>query len=234
MTQYARPAWLCFDLDGTLIDSAPDITLSLNQMLAALGFAEAAEDRVRNWIGNGADKLLERALQNAIQRLPDETLTAKARQLFIQAYADNIANLTTCYAGCHDVLEHFQEQGIPLACVTNKPRQFTLPSLSALGLRDFFQVVVCGDDLVSKKPDPAPLLYALEQMQARPAQGYMVGDSETDILTADRAGTGAIYVSYGYNRGVSVEQYAPIEIHRLEQLLNLFSTKSEADVSTSM
>jgi phosphoglycolate phosphatase len=203
-------------------------------MLAELGYAKVGEEKVRNWIGNGADKLLERALHNALQSKPDELLTSKASQLFTQAYANNIANLTTCYPGCHEVLKYFQVLEIPLACVTNKPRQFTLPSLDALGLSAYFDVVVCGDDLATKKPDPAPLLFALDQLQGQPQHGYMIGDSVTDILTAKNAGTGAIYVSYGYNRGVSVEQYAPIAVNRLEQLLSLFSTKSDLDVSSSM
>lgn len=234
MTLLARPEWLCFDLDGTLVDSSPDIALSLNVMLAELGFEKVSENKVRNWIGNGADKLLERALRDALQSEPDEAVSAKASQLFVQAYAENIANLTACYAGCHEVLAYFQMLGIPLGCVTNKPRQFTLPSLQALGLSAYFDAVVCGDDLATKKPDPAPLLFALEQLQGQPQHGYMIGDSETDVLTAKQAGTGAIYVSYGYNRGVYVEQYAPIVVNSLEQLLNLFSTKSELDVSSSI
>lgn len=234
MKLLSRPEWLCFDLDGTLVDSSPDIALSLNLMLSELGFAAVSEEKVRNWIGNGADKLLERALQDAMQNEPDKAFIAKAKQLFIRAYSENIANLTTCYPYCHAVLSHFQTLGIPLGCVTNKPRQFTIPSLEALGLTSYFDVLVCGDDLANKKPDPQPLLSALDQLAGSPEQGYMIGDSETDVLTAKQAGTGAIYVSYGYNRGVSIEQYAPIVINSLEQLLNLFSTKSELDVSSSI
>ncbi len=131
------------------------------------------------------------------------------------------------------MLKQFKQEGVSLACVTNKPRQFVLPLLQKLGLDTYFTVLVCGDDLVVKKLAPAPLSHAIHQLESIPERGYMVGDSATDIIAARRADAGAIYVSYGYNRGVSVEQYDPICINNLKELLHLFTSKSVLDVSSS-
>ena len=218
----ALPQWLCFDLDGTLVDSVPDITFSVNEMLQQLQLAEVDETVARTWIGNGAAKLIERALIHVIGEKPNSQMLEKAKELFFIAYEKNIAVKTTLYPGCIEVLEHFSSHNIPLACVTNKPRKFTPPLLEKLGMAGFFKALVCGDDLPTQKPDPAMLLNAVGQLAGEPDGGYMIGDSETDIATANAAGTGAIYVSYGYNRGVSVEKYQPICVHSLEQIPELF------------
>lgn len=216
------PAWLCFDLDGTLVDSVPDITFSINEMLISLEFAAVEESLARSWVGNGADKLIERALAHAQNKLPEQGLFDHAKQLFLDAYDRNLAVKTTIYPGCTETLKYFLEKQIPMACVTNKPRQFTPTLLDKLGLSRYFSAVVCGDDLDKKKPDPEPVLEAIRQLNGKPESGYMVGDSETDILAAKRAGSGAIYVSYGYNRGVPVERHKPICINELGELQRLF------------
>lgn len=216
-----RPHWLCFDLDGTLIDSVPDIAYSVNLMLTQLNCPSVPETMVRNWIGNGAAKLVERALRHTHDTVSDAQLSS-AQALFFSAYQDNMAERSQLFPDCLSTLEYFHKQHIALACVTNKPRQFTQPLLAQMKLDVFFPVLVCGDDLSAKKPHPAPLLYALEQLAGQPQQGYMIGDSQTDMETAVRAGTGAIYVSYGYNRGVSVDEYQPIVIDELKQLIQLF------------
>ncbi len=218
----ALPQWLCFDLDGTLVDSVPDITFSVNEMLEQLRLDVVDEEVARTWIGNGAAKLIERALTHVIGEKPGNEMFAKAKALFFVAYEKNIAVKTTLYPGCLEVLEYFSKQNIPLACVTNKPRKFTPPLLEKLAMADFFQALVCGDDLPTQKPDPAMLLEAVRQLAGEPDKGYMIGDSETDIATANGAGTGAIYVSYGYNRGVSVEKYQPIYVNSLQEIADLF------------
>ena len=215
-------AWLCFDLDGTLVDSVPDITFSINEMLESLGFAKVEESLARSWVGNGADKLIERALVHGQEIMPEKKLFSLARQLFLAAYDKNLAVKTTLYPDCVETLKYFYEKEIPLGCVTNKPRQFTPALLEKLGLSRYFSVLVCGDDMDKKKPEPEPILEAIRQLNGKPESGYMVGDSETDILAAKRAGSGAIYVSYGYNRGVPVERHAPICINRLSELQDLF------------
>lgn len=219
---YAQPQWLCFDLDGTLVDSVPDITFSVNEMLVHLQLGMVDEEVARTWIGNGAAKLIERALIHAMKEQPDHVLLEKAKALFFIAYEKNIAVKTLVYPDCMEMLGHFANQDIPLACVTNKPRKFTPPLLEKLGMASYFKAVVCGDDLSTQKPEPEMLLEAIRQLGGEPHTGYMIGDSETDIASARHAGTGAIYVSYGYNRGVSVEKYHPICVNSLKEIPELF------------
>lgn len=216
------PEWLCFDLDGTLVDSVPDITFSLNEMLMQMNLPTVDEGIARTWIGNGAQKLIHRALTHVLGAKPEDTKFEQAKALFFIAYEKNIAVKTVVYPGCMQILNHFADHGVPLACVTNKPRKFTPPLLEKLAMAHFFRALVCGDDLETQKPDPGPVLEAIKCLGGNPAEGYMVGDSETDILAAKRAGSGAIYVSYGYNRGVPVERHAPICINRLGELQDLF------------
>ena len=217
------PKWLCFDLDGTLVDSVPDIADSINYMLSVLGLTQASEQQVRNWIGNGAAKLVQRAVQHGQQQAKCESADmTHAQQLFYKAYRENTAEHTRIFPGAIEVLEYFQSRDVAMACVTNKPREFTPPLLEQLFLNDYFQVCVCGDDYPTQKPQPEMLLNAIEALGGKLHEGYMIGDSQTDILTAVNAGTGAIYVSYGYNRGVSVDQYEPIKIDQLTQLIELF------------
>ena len=220
--ELALPQWLCFDLDGTLVDSVPDITFSVNEMLEQLQLNIVDEAVARTWIGNGAAKLIERALTHVLADMPSGELLEKAKALFFIAYEKNIAVKTVVYPDCIEVLEHFVNLGIPLACVTNKPRKFTPPLLEKLSMDSYFKAVVCGDDLSTQKPEPGMLLEAVRQLGGEPHAGYMIGDSETDIATANSAGTGAIYVSYGYNRGVSVENYQPICVSGLKEIPQLF------------
>jgi len=218
----AMPQWLCFDLDGTLVDSVPDITFSVNQMLEKFQLDCVDEVIARTWIGNGAVTLVERALTHVMNEKPSSEFLEKAKECFFLAYEKNIAVKTVVYPGCMEVLEHFLNHNIPLACVTNKPRKFTPPLLEKLGMSDYFAALVCGDDLSTQKPDLAMLYEAVQQLGGELQAGYMIGDSETDMATAHGAGTGAIYVSYGYNRGVSVEKYQPICVGSLKEIPELF------------
>ena len=217
------PQWLCFDLDGTLVDSAPDLATSLNYMLSKLQLSTANEEAVRSWIGNGALKLIQRALAHAGVDQASEAQLEQAKTLFFSAYAENVAERTYCYPHCHSALQYLQTADIRMACVTNKPRQFTLPLLHKMALDEYFAAVVCGDDLSAKKPDPAPVLVAVEQLNGSLEQGYMVGDSATDMISAQQAGVGAIYATYGYNRGDSVDRFDPIRIDSLQELQTIFS-----------
>ena len=217
------PQWLCFDLDGTLVDSAPDLTTSINQMLSRLQLQPASEPEVRSWIGNGAIKLIQRALAHAGVNQAHAAQLEQAKTFFFSAYAENVAQHTVCYPHCHAALQQFSVAAVRMACVTNKPRQFTLPLLRQLELDKYFAAVVCGDDLSAKKPDPAPVLAAVEQLDGRLGQGYMVGDSATDMISARAAGVGAIYATYGYNRGDSVDQFDPIRVDSLQELQTIFS-----------
>ena len=218
----SQPQWLLFDLDGTLVDSAPDLATSINYMLAQLQLSQVSELLVRGWIGDGATQLIKRALEQACGYAVAETELETAKALFFSAYKDNVANQTEPYPDCASVLYKLMHAGIRLGCVTNKPRQFVQPLLARLGLSEYFSATVCGDDMEHKKPHAEPLLHAINQLNATHGAGYMIGDSITDMQAAHAAGIDAIYATYGYNRDVSVDEYDPLRIHGLADLLPLF------------
>ncbi len=215
------PHWLCFDLDGTLVDSVPDITFSLNEMLRHMELPVVNESIARSWIGNGAAKLINRALTHALLSQPDQNTFDQAKSYFFAAYEKNIAVKTIVYPDCIELLQHISGKNIAMACVTNKPRKFTSPLLEKLAMAEYFTTLVCGDDLPTQKPDPGMILSAITQLGGEPENGFMVGDSQTDMAAARAAGTGAIYVSYGYNRGVCVEKYQPICVNSLSELIQI-------------
>ncbi len=198
------PALALFDLDGTLVDSVPDLARAVDQMLLALGREPAGEAQVRDWVGNGAEMLVRRALAGRLEidpgQAPDELLGV-ALDLFKAAYAQANGRTSRVYDGVEALLQHYRAAGVPMAVVTNKPGAFTQPLLDRLRLADYFAVVVSGDTLAQKKPDPAPLLHACEQVGAPTAQALMIGDSRIDVEAARAAGCAVVCVSYGYNRG---------------------------------
>ncbi|WP_432697935.1 phosphoglycolate phosphatase [Marinobacterium sp. YM272] len=204
----SAPAAVLFDLDGTLVDSVPDLARAVDQMLEALGRAPAGIDAVRQWVGNGADTLVKRALSGSVEVQLDEEneeLFPVARELFFGAYAQANGRTSQVYPGVAELLEHYRHQGVPMAVVTNKPGSFTGPLLEQLGLAAYFSVVVAGDTLAEKKPSAAPLLYACDRLQAAADKALMIGDSSVDVAAARGAGCPVICVSYGYNKGAPIE-----------------------------
>lgn len=218
------PAAILFDLDGTLVDSAPDLTAAVDAMLASLGREPAGEERVRNWVGNGAGILVKRALagQFDYQASPgfsDEDYR-KALDLFFTAYSDTNGRQAKVYPGVAPFLQAAHALGIPMAVVTNKPQAFTGPLLQKMQLDQWFEIAVSGDTLPVKKPDPAPLLHALNSLGGEPARCLMVGDSVNDIEAAQRAGMSSVAVSYGYNYGSDVSALgADLVVDSLAELL---------------
>ncbi|WP_186435094.1 phosphoglycolate phosphatase [Rheinheimera sediminis] len=200
---------IAFDLDGTLVDSAPDILPALNQMMVALGKAQVNLVQVQHWLGNGMAKLVQRALTGQLE--PDCCDVAEfhqAQELFIRFYRQTNGSQTRLFDHVPDVLA--QLSGLyTLALVTNKPRQFTEPLLRHLGIEQFFQAVWCADDLGKAKPDPQMLLALSAQQQVPIADILLVGDSENDIFAARAAGMPVIALSYGYNHGQSIAQSQP-------------------------
>jgi len=200
----SEPALVLFDLDGTLVDSVPDLARAVDQMLTALGREPAGAEAVRQWVGNGVDMLVQRALAGRLQvdpAAPQDELFLPALELFKAAYAQANGRVSQVYPGVRELLDHYQASSLPMALVTNKPTAFTQPLLERLGLASYFPVVVCGDTLSRKKPDPAPLRHACEQIGVTPTQALMVGDSQVDVAAARAAGCAVVCVSYGYNRG---------------------------------
>jgi|SRR5690606_14550455 phosphoglycolate phosphatase len=198
-----------FDLDGTLVHSAPDLVDSANAMLRALGRAEQPPERVIGWIGNGMARLVKRALTGEMEAEPDPALFERGFEAFKAHYARNLTTRTRPFPGVVEMLERLRVRGFRLGCVTNKAEAFTRPLLEQLGLLPYFAVVVGGDTVAARKPDPRPLAHAAAEAGVAPGHTAMVGDSVNDFLAARAAGMGVIAVTWGYHRGRDVRDCAP-------------------------
>jgi phosphoglycolate phosphatase len=203
------PDLIAFDLDGTLVDSAPDIAHSVDEMLMALQLPPQGLASVQRYLGNGVERLVKRVLTGDMQAEPPAELYQQALQRFLQLYAQHNGRHTQVYPGVRSALPRLRAAGIRLCGITNKKRCFTEPLLANLGLAGFFELWVCGDDLASKKPDPLPLLHSMQRLAATPQTTWMVGDSATDVLTARAAGVKIMAVSYGYNHGLDIRSAEP-------------------------
>lgn len=204
-----QPQMVLFDLDGTLIDSVPDLAYCVDAMMQTLGLPLRGEAAVRNWVGNGVERLVERALTNDLNGVPDPALFAQALPVFKRLYAANTSARSYLYPGVKEGLAYVQSLGLPMGCVTNKAAQFTLPLLRDLGVLDAFATVISGDTLPVKKPDPGPLFYAAGWFRCAPQQALLIGDSQSDIKAARAAGYAIICMSYGYNHGEDIRSGKP-------------------------
>lgn len=193
-----------FDLDGTLLDTAPQIAEAANRMLVALGKPMLPQAQITTYIGEGVQNLIKRCLVGSMHGEPSEQEFARAQPLYHGFYEAN-ATASQVFAGVLPALQQLKKQGYRLACVTNKPEKFTLPLLQHAGLADFFEIVVSGDTLPKKKPDPLPLLHICQKLGTLPAEAVLVGDSETDIQAAHAAGCFVVTVPYGYNQGRAID-----------------------------
>ncbi|KAA0874039.1 phosphoglycolate phosphatase [Nitrincola tapanii] len=216
-----RPAALIYDLDGTLVDSVPDLARAVDQMLLALGADMAGEAAVRTWVGLGAQRLVEQALaaSAAFDSQSAEEIFPVAYELFLSAYSQCNGRLSQIYPGVRAFLEHWHAEGIPQVVVTNKPAAFTEPLLAQMQLQHFFVQVVAGDHLARKKPYPDQLNWVFEQLQLLAQEVLMLGDSRNDIQAARAAGCPVICVDYGYNHGVPIAQDQPDRV--VKSLLDL-------------
>ncbi|WP_040726492.1 phosphoglycolate phosphatase [Thiomicrorhabdus sp. Kp2] len=204
-----KPGFVLFDLDGTLIDSVPDLAYCVDEMMKQLGMPVRGEDAVRNWVGNGVQRLTERALINSVDGMPDQELMDKAYPIFLELYKDNTSQRSVVYDGVIEGIEWIMEQGYRVACVTNKAEAFTVPLLKDKGLYDYFEVIVSGDTCAEKKPHPMPLLYAAEKLGVAPENALMIGDSRSDVKAARAAGFHIFCMTYGYNHGEDIRDYEP-------------------------
>ncbi|TBW38095.1 phosphoglycolate phosphatase [Azotobacter chroococcum] len=203
------PRLAMFDLDGTLVDSVPDLAAAVDRMLVQLGRAPAGVERVRLWIGNGAPVLVRRALAGDLRH--DGVGAAEAETalaLFMQAYADS-HGLTRIYPGVVETLDWLRERDVQLALITNKPARFLPELLADKGLDGYFRWVVGGDTLPQQKPDPAALLWVMEQAGVMAEEALFVGDSRNDVLAARAAGVACVALSYGYNHGRPIAEEGP-------------------------
>lgn len=195
-----------FDLDGTLLDTAPDLVTAANAMLGELVLPELDAESIKNFIGGGITSLVKRTLAASLESGPDAQLLERALPLYEKHYAKVMLNQTRPYAGVVEGLQAMRAQSLRLACVTNKAERFTRPLLGATGLLDFFELLVCGDNLPKKKPDPLPLQHACAHFGVEPREVLLIGDSPLDTQAARAAGCHIFCVPYGYNQGRDVRE----------------------------
>jgi phosphoglycolate phosphatase len=194
------------DLDGTLLDTASDLAAAANMMLRELGRAELPLETIQSYIGKGIQKLVKRSLTGSLDDEPDAELFDKAMPIYERDYAKTLCVNTRPYPGVIEGLNTLREAGFRLACVTNKAEAFTLPLLRATGLFDYFDIVLSGDSLPKKKPDPMPLLHACIHFDILPHEMLLIGDSLNDAEAARAAGCHVFCVPYGYNEGRDVRE----------------------------
>lgn len=208
---FENTKYIVFDLDGTLVDSVPDLTKAVSMTLIDLGRDEVTDDEVRGWIGNGAEIMLKRALSRNILIDPDldENLYEIARTRFDDYYANNGHGRTLVYPKVKETLTELAEAGFQMGIVTNKPYAFVPAILRDLGLSTFFVDVIGGDSLSTNKPNPEGLWSLRDKYGLSNGEIIMVGDSKNDIIAAKNAGFASIGLTYGYNYGEPIEQYAP-------------------------
>ena len=214
-----QPKLIMIDVDGTLVDSVPDLAFCIDEMMQKLGLQKWGEDKVRHWVGNGVPKLVERALSGELEGRPIKEVFDVAYPIFLDLYEDNNAQRSYLYDGVREGLDYLKSQGYQLGCVTNKSEQFTHPLLKALGILNDFKIIISGDTLAKRKPDPMPLLYCAEHFNLKPEECLMLGDSVSDVKAARAAGFDIICMSYGYNHGNDIADENPdLVIDSMSQL----------------
>jgi len=193
------------DLDGTLLDTALDLTEAANAMLHEFSLAEYDVDTIRTFIGRGLPNLVQRCLDGQAATAPSH---AEALASFRNYYREISGRHATLYPGVVEGLRALRAKDLRLACVTNKASDFTLPLMERSGLAGWFEQVVCGDTLAKSKPDPLPLLHICERFDIAPRQALLIGDSLNDVNAARAAGCPVFCVPYGYNEGRPVQELA--------------------------
>jgi phosphoglycolate phosphatase len=217
------PELVLLDLDGTLVDSIPDLANAVNKTLVKFSIDERDINSIRSWVGNGVEKLLQRAISNDIDGEAVPELFDKAYDFFMDTYRKNMCAESTCYPGVREGIDYLKKQNIKLGCVTNKSEQFTGPILEHLGLKNDMSIIIGGDTLAKKKPDPLPLLHAASVFDADPKQSLMIGDSVSDVKAARAAEFQIVCVSYGYNHGEDIRNTNPdAVVDSLAELPQLF------------
>lgn len=221
---------IAFDLDGTLIDSVPDLAAAVARTLKDLDLPSPGEADVRDWVGNGAPVLVERALAWALQATPEPSLQQRAYDAFMVHYGAAPNTLTTLYPGVQQTLKILHQHGLTLVLITNKPERFIEPLLSHFELLAYFTLWIGGDSLAEKKPHPLPLLHAAQHCQIPPAECVMVGDSRHDMAAGKAAGFTTLALPYGYNHGEPIENSHPDLV--LTSLTELLITAAQMTQAT--
>lgn len=193
------------DLDGTLLDTVPDLVVAANAMLTELGLPQRSADELRTFVGGGIPRFVLWCLPEGKR---DGELHAAAIESFKRHYARSNGLYSTLYPGVLEGLQGFRRLGIRMACITNKATAFSEPLLAMTGLAPYFEFTLSGDSLPEKKPHPLPLLEACRRLGSMPAQHMHLGDSKHDAAAAVAAGCISVTLPYGYNEGEDVRQMA--------------------------
>lgn len=219
--------FIAFDLDGTLLDSVPDLAVAANQAAVSLGYPEVSETQVSTYVGNGADILIARSLSGSLEidpAIPSDVIQL-ARERFDDYYAATGHELSHLYDNVKQTLAALAQAGYKMAVVTNKPSKFVPEILEQHDIAQFFCEVIGGDQFPVRKPDPIALNWIMEKYQITPQEMLMVGDSKNDILAAKNAGCASFGLTYGYNHGVPIADANPDQvaddISQLIKLLNI-------------
>jgi len=215
---------LIFDLDGTLIDSVPDLALAVNMTMQELDKDIYCLDVVRTWVGNGSLVLIKRALSSdvTIDENLDEELVQKAHKLFLEYYLQNVCNETIMFENVKQTLQILKDKGYILSIVTNKPIEFVKPILDSFDIEKLFSMYIGANSLDVKKPNPKPLLYVCDKLGFSVEESIMIGDSKNDILAANNCNMQSIAVSYGYNYDEDISVHNPsIIIDKFEDILKV-------------
>jgi len=191
------PETIIFDLDGTLVDTAPDLTAALNAVMRSEGRPEVPLDDVRHMVGRGARYLIERAMQATGGPADDHAITDFV-QHFIAHYEANIALASRPFERAEEVVRRLSDRGHRLGICTNKPEGLTFKLMNELRLRALFPAILGADSRPYRKPDPRHLLDTIVALGGSPANAVLVGDSETDVKTARAANVPVVVVSFGY------------------------------------
>jgi len=200
---------ICFDLDGTLVDSVPDLRLALNAMMDDFELPHCPDEQIKNWIGNGLPKLVERALVYVNNQHVSQQEALSCFEVHYQHYLNSASTL---YANVPETLRTLRARGYQTALVTNKAEQFLPELLKHFLISDCFDLVIGGDTLAKNKPDPMQVDFALNHFSVDKREAVMVGDSKNDILAGQNAGLISIALTYGYNYGEPVSLLNPDHI----------------------
>ena len=210
---------IIFDLDGTLINSIPDLTIAINKTLLHYKLPPLTIEQVTPFIGNGAKTLVHRALEKSTNQKVSTGFLNEALDFFIPFYQNNVCEETYLYSGVFDTLKYLDDKGYKLVICTNKPFPFIEPILDKLAIKSFFKKWIGESSLPEKKPQGAPLLYLADQMNSSVEKCIMIGDSKNDILAAQNANMESVGLTYGYNYNENIEDYNPTIV--LESFSNL-------------
>lgn len=205
MSKFQNIQAAIIDLDGTMLDTAPDFLVAINRMRAEFSLLPLDIVTITNFVGKGSENLIHRVLSTDFTPDQVEQHFEQAMASYQKHYLAINGDYSTLYPDVIEGLQALKAQGLRLACVTNKPIAFTTPLLAKKGLSDFFKIVYGGDSLARKKPDPLPLLQVCLDFHLAPAQVVAIGDSSNDAKAARAAGCPVLTVPYGYNHGEAVQ-----------------------------